>query len=451
MFVFILLLLSIVSASPAFAQSGMDEDYHVFTDSPRLLLTSQRLRLLQREKQRDSMRWRQFDALVAGGAPMPEPGFAWALYYQVARDAAAGRKAVEWALGNAADPKRDLRQLALIFDWCAPVMSKQQADLLAAKLQRGLDGPAPTGDIRANSAVTLATVALADRLPDHGEAILRKLIQDWWRNGIVKRIQKGEPAIPREQIYALYEMMHAIRDNLKIDLRESASAYFKTLPVDHIAGHYPAPFEAPENEYRVPVYARDGEPDLIDAAMSRAAELAMVGFDSNALESQYLQGWLMQDRFLMRGALGSVYEFLWANPYQPGLSYFHIPLVFHDGTTGHVFARTSWDEDATWIGYFDGHLQFFQDGRIQSMRPGAATRPVHVGDAVLMSAADPQTARFRADAEAVFLLNLTPRTRYDVEVDDEELWETETDVGGTLVLAFPEGIDLGVRVRRQKN
>ena len=48
---------------------------------------------------------------------------------------------------------------------------------------------------------------------------------------------------------------------------------------------------------------RDGEPDLNDAVMSRAAELAMVAYDNNALDSQFLQGWLMQDRFLMRGAL----------------------------------------------------------------------------------------------------------------------------------------------------
>ncbi len=67
------------------------------------------------------MRWQQFDGFVSGGAPMPESGFAWALYYQVARDAAAGRKAVEWAIGSGADPQRDLRQLALVFDWCAPV------------------------------------------------------------------------------------------------------------------------------------------------------------------------------------------------------------------------------------------------------------------------------------------------------------------------------------------
>ncbi|MGD1095312.1 MAG: hypothetical protein ABSB35_25380 [Bryobacteraceae bacterium] len=445
------LLPLLAAVVPAFSQTATDEDYHVFTDSPRLLVTNQRLRLLQRERQRESMRWQQFDGFVSGGAPMPESGFALALYYQVVRDPAAGKKAVEWAVGNSADPLRDLRQLALVFDWCAPVMTKQQTDAFVAKLQRGLETPAPPGDIRRNSARALAAIAVADQLPDHGEAILKKLIQDWWRGDIVKRLAKGEPAIPREQLYALYEMLHGIRDNLRIDLRESAPEYFKALPVDHIAGHYPAPFEGPENDYRVPIYAREGEPDLTDATLSRAAELSMVAFDNNAPESQFLQGWLMQDRFLMRSALGTVYEFLWANPYQPGLSYFHIPLVFHDAGTGHVFARTSWDEDATWIGYFDGHLQYFADGKLQALRPGAATKPVHVGEAVLLSAPDPEKGRFRADAEAVFVLNLTPRAHYDVEVDDQELWEAETDVGGTLVLSLPEGTDAGVRIRRRTN
>ena len=76
-------------ALPVLAQTAQDEDYHVYTDAPRLILTKQRLRLLQRERERQSMRWQQFDALVSGGAPMPEPGFAWALYYQVAKNDAA--------------------------------------------------------------------------------------------------------------------------------------------------------------------------------------------------------------------------------------------------------------------------------------------------------------------------------------------------------------------------
>ena len=432
-------------ALPILAQTAGDEDYHVYTDSPRILLNKQRLRLLQRERERQSMRWQQFDSLISGGAAMPEPGFALALYYRASQDAGIGKKAVEWALSGDA---KDLRQLALVFDWCGPAMNQGQADRLAAKIQAAMAGPAKD-DVQDRNARVLAAIAIADRLPDHGAAELHGAVETWWRGTVLPRIQAGQPAVPREGLYWLYEMLHAIRDNLKIDLRESAVAYFNQLPVDHLAGHYPAAYPAAENEYRVPIYARDGDPAIHDLVMARAVELAMVGYDANAIESQFMQGWLMQDRFLMRSGLGIGYEFLWANPYQPGLSYFHVPLVFHDPATGHVFARTSWDEDATWVGYFEGHLQLFADGRIQNLRPGAKTKPVRIGDALLIGAEAPEAARFTADAEAVFVLNLTPRATYDVEVDDEELWEEQTDAGGTLVLSFPEGINAGVRIKRR--
>jgi len=440
-------------AAGAAAQSPADEDYHVYTDSPRLLLTKQRLRLLQRERDRQSVRWQQFDSLISGGVPMPEPGIARALYYQVTKDPAAGKQAVEWAL--AADPQKDLRQLAIVFDWCGPVMTKAQADKLAEKIERGLGaGPGsapsdPPTDIVQHNARALAAIAIADRLPDHGNAILGGLIQNWWRGVVAKRIARGQPAAPREQYYAMFEMMHAIRDNLRVELREAAPAYFRTLPIDDLAGHYPPALPTAENEYRVPVYVREGDPDVTDATMARAAELAMVAYDDNARESQYVQGWLMQDRFVMQSGLGCVYEFLWANPYQPGLSYFQVPLVFHDTTTGHVFARTSWDEDAAWLGYFEGHLQLYKDGKIQALRPGAAVQPVRIGDALLLSAESKDAARFEANAEAVFVLNLTPRAVYEVEVDDQEMEEVQTDAGGTLVLSFPEGADAGVRIRRR--
>jgi hypothetical protein len=124
--------------------------------------------------------------------------------------------------------------------------------------------------------------------------------------------------------------------------------------------------------------------------------------------------------------------------------------VFHDAATGHIFARTSWDEDATWIGYFDGHLQLFKDGQVQTLRAGVATKPVRIGDALLLSAEHQEAWRFRADAEAVFVLNLAKHAHYDVEVDDEELQDLETDGGSTLVLSFPEGSDSGVRIRQLK-
>jgi hypothetical protein len=440
---FLLAALVLAGVVTGFAQAP-EEDFQVYSDPPRLLLTKQRLKLLQRERERQSMRWDQFNALIEGDAPMPEPGFAYALHYRISGNAASGRKAVEWALGNA----KDLRQLALVYDWCGPVMNKTQSDRLAAKIEQALAAPV-SSDIAAQSARVLAALAIADRLPKQGEGTLRPIVEKWWRGEIAPALKAGKNAIPRERTYALFEMMHALLDNLKIDLRESASAYFKEFTTDHLAGHYPASFPAAENEYRVPVFTRDGDPDLEEAALSRAAELAMVAYDNNAQQSQFLQGWLMQDRFIMKGAFGSVYEFLWANPYQPGLSYFHMPLVFHNADTGRVFARTSWDEDATWIGFFDGRLQMFRDGQVQSLKPGVKVNPVRVGEAVLMSAPVGDSFKVEIDSEALFLLGLAPRTTYEMEIDDQEMVEIETDAGGTLVISVPADLHAEARIRKR--
>ncbi|HEV8414210.1 MAG TPA: hypothetical protein VGQ49_11485 [Bryobacteraceae bacterium] len=428
-------------------QSPPDEDFHVYRDAPRLLLTPQRLRLLQRERERQSPRWEQYDSLMSGGAAMPEPGFAWALYYQVTRQPAAAKQAIDWALGNSTD----LRQLALVFDWCGPAMTPAQSDRLAAKIERGLSVPAT--DVRGQSARVFAAIALADRLPDQGNAVLSEIVQKWWRAQVVPQLAaNAKPALPREQRYALYEMLHALRDNVKIDLRDSAAGYFKDLPLDQLTGHYPAPFtasgkDAPENEFLIPVYLHDGNPDPADAAMSRAAGLAMVAYDTNALESQLLQGWLLRDRFMMRGSLGAVYEFLWANPYQPGLNYDQVPLVFHEPYTGEVFARTSWDEDATWIGYFEGRLQLFQNGSLQTLRQGAAVSPIQVGSATVASAPARDAAKFRLSNETLFVLGLAPRSEYAVEIDDQELEFLDTDAGGTLQVPTFRSADVGVRLR----
>jgi hypothetical protein len=449
------LLLAVLAIGQDTTRTGAappDDDLRVYTDAPRLFLTPARLRLLQRERDRKSLRWEQFDLLMSGGAKMPEPGFSGALYYRVSGDAGSGRKAVEWALGADA---QDLRQLALVFDWCGPVMTAPQSEQLGAKIQKALAGismPA-TAQAAANPgmgqrrALVLGIIAIADRFPDHGEAALKPIVA-WWRD-LAGKLETGEASLPRTDVYALFEMLHAIRDNLKIDLRDDARRYFRDLPLDHMASHYPAAFPSPENEYRVPVFVRDGDPDVTEASMSRAAELAMVAFDANEAGNQYLQGWLMQDRFLMRAALGAPYEFLWANPYQPGLSFSQAPLIVHDPVSGHLFARTSWDEDATWIGYFDGHLQLYRDGRITVLRTGAASEPVQVGNAVILTMASPDADKFHLNSPETYVLGLAPKAVYDLEIDDEELSEAETDNGGTLVLKLPEGIDTDARIRKR--
>lgn len=59
---------------------AQDVDYQVYTEPPRLLLNQRRLRLLKRERERESLRWQQFDSLMRGKARMSEPGFALALW-----------------------------------------------------------------------------------------------------------------------------------------------------------------------------------------------------------------------------------------------------------------------------------------------------------------------------------------------------------------------------------
>jgi hypothetical protein len=424
---------------------SQDEELRVYTEHPRLILTAQRLRLLKRERERESQRWRQFELLVKGSANLPEPGFALALYYAVSDDNAAGKRAVEWALSPAGN---DLRQLALVYDWCQPVLSPQQSAALAAKLRR-LSEKSTGDDISARRDRTLALIATADDTKHAEEEQLKELIGHWWRAGVAGALTEGRTAPLLPDIYPLLEMLHAIRDNLKIDLREDALDYFSHLPRYLIAGNYPAPYKAPENEFRIPMYQGNSQPDMNRATLGRAAGLSMVAYDTNGLDNQFLQGWLIQDRFLMMTPLGAPYEFLWANPYQPGLSYYQLPLVFHDPKSGALFVRSAWDEDADWFGLYGGEAELFHEGRVTVVNQAAAgsskPKPMELGDASVVLGHTP----FQFSMEGggmVLVIGLKPRQKYLVETDDEEMRELSTDRAGNLVLPYPAGRVAGIRI-----
>jgi hypothetical protein len=438
----VLLLLGIV-CGPVLGQ-GNEESYQVYGEHPRLLLNQRRLRLLDRERQRESIRWIQLESLIAGGANMPEKGFAYALYYRSGGDKAVGNRAVEWAVG----PATDVRQIALVFDWCQPLLSEQQSGALVAKLRRALDPVKRPADLPAIRDRVFAAIALANHVPDLPQSELRHVIETWWRKNTAPLLQNGRSMFPREHSYALLEVLHAFNDNLNIDLRESAPDFFKNLASFLVLSYYPASYPASENEYRIPHYSGQGEPDLNTAALSRAADLSLVALDTNATESQFLQGWLIQDRFLMRGTFGIPYEFLWANPYQPGLSYYHLPNLFHDRrhSGGRLLVRSSWDDDATWYGFLDGKAQLFQDGRIST--PGTDLR---VGEVQIISAKSPFQFRVTKDSpENYFLIGLKPGKAYELEVDDEEMREVYSDSGGILNLTFSPGTTAGVHLRESR-
>jgi hypothetical protein len=421
-----------------------DENYRAYTESPRLLLRAQRLRLLKRETERKSMRWEQFNTLIAGGARMPEPGFSLALHAIVSGNSASTRKAIDWAL----QAPGAVRQLALVYDWCRSALAPAQAKTLETKLARAAQIP----DKRVETVRdrVFAALAIADAEPALSERVLREVVRDWWRAGLARSLQSGQATLNSRELYALYEMLHAVRDNLEVDLREDAREFFKPMPGAYLLSHYPAPFPAAENEYRIPSYKGPGDPDLDAAALSRSAGLAIVAYDNNATDSQFLQGWLLMDHYLMRGAFGSPYEFLWANPYQPGLSYFHFALSHHEPRSGRLFARSSWEDDAAWFGIVEGQFQLFGDGKVTLLNTRLKQPPINLGSTMIVIASEP--LRFEAETESVagtaYVTGLQPRGFYNVEIDDEEMWDAQADPAGTLAVPISAGTKAGVRIAK---
>jgi hypothetical protein len=437
---------SFLSAQPPVpAQTPADDEpILVSTEHPRLLLRPSRLRLLRRERERKSIRWQQFELFMAGQAVMPETGFAKALYYQVAGDAASGREAVRWALGDSTD----LRQQALVYDWCQDLLSESQKHTLESRLESGIANSASNLAVAAVRSRVMAAVALFDHVPQTPRQELERVVHSWWARKMVPDLAAGRSVVAREDAYALYELAHVLRDNTGVDLRESAPRFFRGFPIEHLVSYYPAPMEAPENGFYIGAARRTGEPDLGAAALSRAAELAMVAYDPNAAETQLLQGWLMHDRYLLRGAFGIPYEFLWANPYQPGLSYDHAPTVWHNADFGRLFIRSDWDDEAEWFGYFDGTMQVFRDGRVTALDPAHPPAPLLLATAAVCFGQSARRFRVTVDeGTALFIVNLDPRHTYEVEVDDQELYEADTDSAGILELEVPAGKEVGVRIK----
>jgi hypothetical protein len=445
-------ILALALAAGWARSSGAADPVVVSGDHPRLFLRAGRLRLLRRERERHSMRWQQFEALISGNAPLPEPGFAQALYYQVSGARAAGRRAVEWALSAS-----DLRQMALVYDWCQDLLTAAEREQLASRIARRTGETAALESIPGVRSRVLAAVALFDEAPAEAPDLPRQEldrdVHSWWEGKLAPTLAAGSAVVPREDAYALMELLHALADSARLDLREAAPAYFAGFPIEHLMSYYPAPYHMAEGDIYLGATRRAGEPDLDAAVFSRAAELALVAFDVNAPSTQVLQGWLMHDRFQLRTPLGAPYEFLWANPYQPGLSYYQVPLVYYNPVLGRLYVRSSWEDDAEWFGLFDGAIEWFREGRVTTLDPRGAREPLSLDAAAICFAGPDRGQRGQwsltlEDAQPVFVVGLEPRRPYLVEVDDEEMYEAAADPAGILRLDdVPYGRAAGVRLR----
>ncbi|MFL6415803.1 MAG: hypothetical protein ACJ74Y_09055 [Bryobacteraceae bacterium] len=276
--------------------------------NPHLLLSSQRLKRLKRDRERQTLRWANFADRVESAPDSAERGFELALFYAVTGDEAKGREAVQWAK----DHPCERRQVALIRDWCAALFTAEPA---RPSCPRGRDG-------------TLS--ALRDELfynAAAGEDTESEVERD--RRPLVDKLRAGS-LDDQKELYAAIEYLSAARSVERVDLREEDPRFFSSLPVELLLALKPKQVEHPD-------------------WWTHIAALALVSLDPNLDSSQFLQAWAIEDRQTIHEGEGVAYEFLWGDPYLPGVGYQNLDPWLYDPSRGVLIGRTDWTPSACWI------------------------------------------------------------------------------------------------------
>ena len=91
-----------------------------------------------------------------------------------------------------------------------------------------------TRSVAAVRSRALAAIALYDQVPQTPQRELERIVRVWWEKETAPALKAGKSLVGRDDAYALWELLHAIRDNTIIDLRESCRQFFKDFPIEHL-------------------------------------------------------------------------------------------------------------------------------------------------------------------------------------------------------------------------
>lgn len=289
--------------------------------TPKLILTPKLLKRLRRDRDRQTQRWLNFEARVKSVADSPERGFELALYYQVAQDAASCQAAVAWARRHSTE----IRQIAFIRDWCSSVLTPDESTALT---------PSP-----ATLAIKKPTFAALENLLLTSTAFGSepKIDDNAW-NALLKQLKlEGPASLSDDELYSFSEFLDAAKTATGQDLRRPEPAFFSQLPAEILLSLRPERVESPGSKLH-------------------AAALALVTLDPNLDSAQFLQGWGLEENQTIRDGPGVAYEFLWADPYLPGVSYQNLEPWIYD-PAGRLFARSDWSPNACWLALSAGKPQ----------------------------------------------------------------------------------------------
>jgi len=434
----VLLLAVCLAPSSLLAQA----EFRIYTDSPRIFLREDRLRRLQRDVERETSRWRGLADRLAQPGSLSEEPFALALAYQARGDQALGRKAVEWALakaGAAWTEPNDLRQAAIVFDWCGNLLSEAEKSRLISSLARAAGDAShlagtELGWVRAG---LMTSIALGGEWEGSEEAIGR-FLNGQWRSDIAPALLEGKLVDDAEKLVTLLEIAIAWRDNLESDLWKDAPRAFQSLPPSRLLSYYKPAIDSPEGLVRPPTILPPSADPVRQAMFGRIAEMMLVAYDNSAPSAQFLQGWLRNDRFTLRGPYGAPYELLWLNRYLPGLSPNSAPPVAYDELRGRVFGRQGWDEGDLWIGYWDNRFHLLADGELVAVSSADKQAPlIFSGRAVVLPGEKYKTSLTVPIAvppygTSILLLGLDEDREYEVKTNRSKRRTYTPGPGGVI-------------------
>ena len=460
----LLALYFLLSCLPLWPQA----EYRVYNDHPRIWLDESRLLRVRRDAERNTPRWVRLRELLAQPGRLREPALAGALAYQAGGNEAFGRTAVEWALAAAErnfSEAGDLRQGSLVFDWCQPLLNEDERAKIAAGLAAAIAAEVNASEsnlLRTRDAL-LAAIAVSGTWPGAEEAT-GKLLNQHWKTRLVPQMEAGQAADRAEELQAALEICVAVRHNLDRDLWGESPQAFRDVAMARILSYLPDDIETAEGRVHRPSVVPVGSDPETEAIVGRVAELTLVGFDSRSRSSQFLQGWLRSDAHTLRGVYGAPYEFLWLNPYLPGLSPTSGPQSAYDPTRGRFFARSGWGEDGLWLGFFDGALLRYDGGTLTPVEPDNRAEAIAFpGFAIALPE---ENARFQAKVlegnpaygQFVYLLGMDDNRRYEIKIGDTT-WHEYQSHGGVIPLTNAPALglaeinfqdDLTIRIRPSK-
>lgn len=296
------------------ALSGAASPQDTTGDQPKLLLSPQRLRRLERQRERQTVRWVDFENRVNSVPDSSERGFELALYYAITKDEKRGREAIEWALAH----QCDRRQAALVMDWCAALLTPNEKQLLGSGCANGATPAKSSAAARVRDALFAAAMQSGE-LPDAQSPEWKQVLAD---------LKEGRFA-DGPTLYEVCEYLTVYRSLKHVDLRTEDARFFSSLPTEFLLSLKPGEVQ---------------HPDWI----THVAGLALVALDPNLESSQFLQGWAIEQAQMLREGPGVAYELLWADPYLPGVGYQNLDSWLYD-EIGRLFARSSWNPEACWI------------------------------------------------------------------------------------------------------